>query len=171
MIQEHFVKIEMLANMEICSSCESIEKVQYELKKAKDDLSSLTANLTLVSSLINCLDAIEPSKIKEFHDEIKNCDNKLDYLENLLTECLKSLSIIHSETRYINESIQMIENWIVNDCECILKVEFELLNFEQIEKQIEKQRVIKKNIKSDLKDSCFNFCLPLLIKIEFGDLF
>ena len=140
MIKEHLIKIETLANIEISSDETSLKRVEVEYEKAIADLNSLDSNFDLVNNLIDSLDAIETKNLNEFHDEMKICKTKLYHLKNLLAESLKTLSIICLETKYINESFQNIESWIM-DCEIVLKTDFESLNYEQIVKQIEKQKV------------------------------
>jgi hypothetical protein len=141
MVKERLNKIESLMNKQLKTNLTSIGKYQEELQKAFNDVECLDANLKLLQKLTGRLDLDKNSMpMSQFMEDIRHSENRLLKYKQQMPDFLKSLTKVYSNISKIEESLQKIENWI-GEGECLLRVEADQLNFEQILSQIERQKV------------------------------
>jgi ppGpp synthetase/RelA/SpoT-type nucleotidyltranferase len=141
MVKERLNKIESLINKQLKSNLTSIGKYQEELQKAFNDVECLDANLKLLQKLTGRLDLDKNSMpMSQFMEDIRYSESRLLNYRQQMPDYLKNLTKVYTNISKIEESIQKIENWITEG-ECLLRVEADQLNFEQILSQIERQKV------------------------------
>ena len=141
MVKERLNKIEALIGKQLKSSLSSIGKYQEELQKAYNDVECLDANLKLLQKLTSRLDLDKNAMpMSQFLLDIQSSEQRLVHYRQLMPEYLKNLTKVYTQISNVEDSIHKMECWI-GEGECLLRVEPDQLNFEQILSQVEKQKV------------------------------
>ena len=166
LIKEKLLKIEALIHKQLKCNLNSVTKYQEDLQKAFADIECLDANLKLLDKLMGRLDSPNNPviQINKLSEGVKNAENKLIQIKQIMPDFLKNLSKMCSQITSIEEVIQQIEGWI-EEGDSLLKSDPDQLTFEQIVKHIEKQKVWIKFYKLYNKNSLKIFLICFIRNI------